>query len=116
MITRPDGKIGSIEGEQGQVKKVDYPGGDSKQFEHDKDGLSKVTEKNGNYWQKDSDGTWKQYDPKGSATGGKMGKIDIDEVGDLTMTSVDGKSEAIISPNGTIYRKVDGRVTKIERN
>jgi hypothetical protein len=116
MITRPDGRIGSVEREQGQqVKKVDYPGGDSKQFEHDKDGLSKVTEKNGNTWQKDSDGSWNQYDKKGTATGGKMGKIDIDELGDLTMTSVDGKSETLILPNGTIYRKANGRVTNIER-
>lgn len=115
MLTRPDGKIGTVEREQGQVKKVDYPGGDTKQFEHDKDGLSKVTEKNGSYWQKDIDGSWKQYDTKGTATGGKMSKIDIDELGDLTMISSDGKAETIYRPDGTIYRKQDGRVSHIEK-
>jgi YD repeat-containing protein len=115
MITRPDGKIGSVELEQGWVTKVDYPAGDIKQFEYDNDGLTKVKEKNGTYWQKETDGNWKLYDRGGSPTGARMGTIEIEENGDLTMKSVDGKNETITLPNGTVYRKADGRVTHIDK-
>lgn len=117
MITRADGKIGSmdVDPKTDQVQKVDYPGGDSRKFDYDQNGLSKVTEKNGNTWQKEADGSWSQYDPKGTATGSKMGSIDVDETGDMTTKSVDGKKETIYLPNGTVYKKSDGRVQSIER-
>lgn len=115
MITRPDGRIGKVELENGRVKEIDYPGPDRREFEYDKDGLSKVKEKDGSYWQKGDGGTWTLHDPNGKPTGATMGKIEIDETGDLTMTSVDGKKETIIMPNGTIYRKENGRVSRIEK-
>ncbi len=115
MITRRDGEIGSVDIENGRVTKAGYAGRGTREFEYDENGLTKVKEKDGTYWQNETDGTWKSYDPKGNPTGRSMGKIEIDETGDLTMTSVDGKHETMYMPNGTIYRKENGRVTRIER-
>lgn len=116
MLTRPDGKIGTMERVNGQVTKIDYPGTESRKLEYDQDGLSKVTEQNGNYWKKEADGTWKQFDQKDKPTGSDLGKIEIEVTGELTLTSVNGKEEKILLPNGTVYEKENGRVTHIRRN
>ncbi len=88
------------ENKDGQITKLEYPSGKSRDISYDKDGNPvKLSDSDGKTWVKGEDG-WKQFDADGNPTGMEAQSLEVKKNGDITLKA--GDQTFVIHTDGSV--------------